>query len=91
MLFGGAVFLSYRVIMDTLRHHEETNNDRPLAFDHLIATSTIGAAIGFFYGALPRYIFTGWFAGGFIIGPMLWWIRQVGRRNGVGRSANFIY
>lgn len=91
MLFGGAVFLSYRVIMDTLRHHHETNNDRPLVFDHLFATSTIGAGIGFVFGAMPRHVFTGWFVGALLLGPISWWMKQMGRKNHASRSINFIY
>lgn len=91
MLIGGSTTLSYQLIFDYLRHHEETNNDRPLFFDHWKACTIIGAfAMGIYFG-LPRYWFTGGFVGGFLIAPMSWWLYKHGRLNGQGRHSNIFY
>ena len=41
---GGALFTSYRVLLDGFRHHDEAN-PRPMIFDHYAATTivTMGA------------------------------------------------
>jgi hypothetical protein len=90
-MIGGSVALSYQLIFDYLRHHEESNNDRPLYFDHLKATTiitTVGAGI---YGGLPRYWFTGFFVGSMLFSPMIWWLRQHGKLNAQNRPANIFY
>ena len=75
-LLGGGIALTYQLIWDFLRHHEESNNDRPLYFDHLIATTlifTVGAGV---YGGLPRHIATGALVSILLISPMTWWLYQ---------------
>lgn len=91
MLIGGSVALSYQLILDFLRHHEETNNDRPIFFDHWKACTIIGAFTGGFLGAMPRYWFTGAFVGGFLFCPMGWWLYKHGKVNAQNRPSNIYY
>jgi hypothetical protein len=91
MLIGGSLTLSYQLIFDYLRHHEETNNDRPLYFDHMFACSLIGAFAMGLYGGFPRFWFTGGFVGGFLIAPMSWWLYKHGRLNAQERHSNIFY
>jgi len=81
MLIGGSVLLSYQLILDYLRHHEESNNDRPQYFDHLFASTIIGSTAGFFLGGAPRFVFIGAFVTSFILSPMLWWMKTHARMN----------
>ena len=43
-MMGGALTLSYAVLIDLMRHHDEAN-PRPMIFDHFAATTlvTMGA------------------------------------------------
>ncbi len=91
MLIGGSLTLSYQLIFDYLRHHEETNNDRPLYFDHMFALTLIGATSFGFYGGMPRFWFIGGFVGGLIVSPMSWWLKKHGRLNAMGRHSNIFY
>jgi hypothetical protein len=91
MLIGGSLTLSYQLIFDYLRHHEESNNDRPLYFDHVKACTIIGAVSLGIWGAMPRFWFTGAFLGGMLIAPMSWWLYKHGRINGANRHSNIFY
>jgi hypothetical protein len=91
MLIGGSVTLSYQLIFDYLRHHEEGNNDRPLFFDHMYALTLIGAFSMGMYGGMPRFWFTGAFIGGMLIAPMSWWLIKQGRINAHARHSNIFY
>lgn len=91
MLIGGSVTLSYQLVFDYLRHHEEGNNDRPLFFDHATACTLIGAFSLGMYGGFPRFWFTGGFVGGMIIAPMAWWLYKQGRLNAQDRHVNVFY
>lgn len=91
MLTGGSITLSYQLILDFLRHHEETNNDRPFLIDHTIALSLIGTVVGGVMGGLPRYAFTGFMVSFFLLSPMTWWFYKQGRLNAVNRPANIFY
>lgn len=88
---GGSIALSYQLMFDYMRHHEESNNDRPLYFDHMAATTVISAFSMGIYGGLPRFWFTGAFVGGFILSPMMWWLRSQGRFNAQVRPSNIFY
>lgn len=80
-LAGGSVALGYQLIFDYLRHHAETNIERPLFFDHVLACTIIGSAV---FGGLkfyPRYWFTGGFLGAFFVAPMSFWAYKQGRFN----------
>ena len=91
MLIGGSVTLSYQLIFDYLRHHEEGNNDRPLFFDHMKALTIIGAFSMGIYGGMPRFWFTGAFIGGMLVAPMSWWLIKQGRLNAQARHSNIFY
>ena len=45
MALGASAFLGYDLIMEFMRHHDETN-PRPKIIDHLITMSIIGTAGG---------------------------------------------
>lgn len=91
MMIGGSLTLTYQLIFDYLRHHEEQNNDRPLYFDHMFACTVIGAFSMGMTGGMPRYWFTGGFVGGFMIAPMGWWLYKHGRINAQERHTNVFY
>jgi len=90
-LGGATLAVTYSFIMWYLRHHQETNNDRPLYFDHTFTLTLIGTGIGFFAGGLPRYAFTGAFITFLLISPMSWWLYKHGRVNSMGRHSNIFY
>jgi hypothetical protein len=90
-MVGGTITLTYQLVFDFMRHHEETNSDRPLFFDHMLACSILGTGIGAFAGAMPRFWFTGFFVGGFIVAPMTWWMYIHGRLNAQNRPTNMFY
>lgn len=88
---GGSVAFSYQFIFDYLRHHHETNNDRPMFIDHSIACGLIGSvSLGLYFG-LPRYWFIGGFTGAFVLSPMIWWAYKHGRMNALGKHPNIFY
>ena len=90
-MLGGSLALSYQLIFDILRHHEESNNDRPLYFDHTFALTTISAVSMGMWGGLPRYWFTGALLGCMFFSPMSWWMRSQGRMNAQVRPSNIFY
>lgn len=47
MAVGASVFLGYDLILEFMRHHDETNL-RPMIIDHLTAMSVIGTVGGFY-------------------------------------------
>lgn len=91
MLIGGSLTLSYQLIFDILRHHEESNNDRPVYFDHMTALTIIGTVTAGFVGGAPRFFFIGGFMSAFVIAPGTWWIYKHGRLNSNNRSSNIFY
>lgn len=90
MMAGGAVFLGYQLVFDTLRHHDETNL-RPMFLDHCFALGLIGAATGAINGGLPRHIIGGALLGGWMVAPMLWWFKLNGKFGSTNRPANIFY
>ena len=81
-LMGGSIFLGYNLILEFLRHHDETNL-RPKFIDHVFATTIIGGLTGAaMFGGSTRHIVTGMLVGGFTIGWPLWWCKQQGMRPG---------
>lgn len=90
-LIGGSIALSYTLIIDFLRHHEETNNDRPYYFDHMFALTVIGGAIGLFQGGMPRHAFVGAWVGGMCLAPFGWFIHKHARLNAQNRPTNIFY
>ena len=91
VMVGAATLLSYQIIRDYLRHHEEGNNDRPVVIDHMIATTAIMTVAGGFIGGLPKHALTGFVASVFLISPMSWWIYKHGRMNSGNRPADIFY
>lgn len=69
---GGAVTLSYQLVFDYLRHHDEANA-RPIFFDHLYATTAIGTGIGLLKCNTPAQVFCATFFSGVIVAPVAWW------------------
>ena len=85
-LIGGSVALTYQLVFDFLRHHSETNIERPLFLDHALACTIIGSLFTGLWKFHPRYWFTGGFVGGTIIAPMSFWAYKHARLNSLGRG-----
>jgi len=88
-LMGGSLFLSYQMIHDFLRHHDEANG-RPMFFDHMIATTTIGTVLGGFYMKSPVGVFCSMFFSMVLVSPTMWWFKNKCKLNHV-RPANIFY
>jgi len=90
MFAGGALTLSYQLILDFLNHHE-TNTDKPKIINHYIATCLLGTAIGAIYGTRPSHAITGLVGSFFILAPMSWYLYKQGRPNAQNRHSNIFY
>ena len=88
--YGGALTLSYQLIMDYFEHHE-TNKDRPRFFNHWFATTLISTGLGMFYKNPVTGAGTGFVFGLFLVGPMTWWLYKQGRLNSSQSPANIFY
>ncbi len=75
-LYGGSLFLGYSLILEFLRHHDETNM-RPKFIDHEIAMAVIGAvaAAGMGSGS-PWAMFSGVIFSTLTVGPAFWWLKM---------------
>jgi hypothetical protein len=89
---GGSLFLGYTLILEFLRHHDETNM-RPKFIDHEIAMAIIGAGAAMGMGSgCPWAIFTGAIFSTLTAGPAIWWLQMQGNRPGqMNRPANIFY
>ena len=67
--------MSYKLIHDFLRHHDEANA-RPMFFDHMIATTIIGTGLGTFYTKSPAGLFCSAFFSVVLVSPTLWWLKN---------------
>ena len=91
MMFGASLFLSYDLITEFLRHHDETNL-RPKFIDHMLAFMIIGTVTGFvglntFHGA-----FQGFLLSTFALGPITYWCKLMGMEQfGFYRPVNILY
>lgn len=77
-MVGGGVFLTYAIIREILRHHQETLR-RPKVIDHLVTCTlmgSFGSAIAL-SGNLPTLLLNGAVVGS-TIGLALWWISLAG-------------
>ena len=74
---GGSVFLSYALIREVLRHHQDTLR-RPKVIDHLIASTLLGGvgSAFVFNGALQTVILNGSVVG-FTGGLITWYLSLV--------------
>jgi hypothetical protein len=88
---GASVMLGYNFILEFMRYHHETNNDRPLVIDHFVATTVITTFAGFLISGTPRALMQGFVLGTLLIAPMSWWAYVEGRNNAKGRSSNIFY
>ena len=86
---GAGLVVSYHVICDYLRHHDEANS-RPRFMDHMIATTTIGTFIGAMKLGSPFHVACASFFSFALIGPTSWWLKLNFRINPV-RSPNIFY
>lgn len=89
-MYGGIIAFTYQFIYDFMNHHE-TNNDRPMFFNHLLATTTIMTVGSGIYGGLPTHALTGFILAIFLVGPMTWWFHKQGRVNANSRPSNIFY
>jgi len=72
MMTGGSIFLSYDILMEFMRHHDETNL-RPKLVDHLIAMSIIGTFGGWIATNSIRGAFQGFLFIGLNFGFLSYW------------------
>ena len=86
---GSATLLGYQLILDFLRHHDETNS-RPMFFDHMMATTAIGTFVGAIKFNHPLHIFSAGFFSMMLLTPALWWLNQAGKMNSK-RNSNIFY
>mgnify|MGYP006889525018 CR=1 FL=1 len=90
-LFGGSVVLSYNLVFEFLRHHDEVNL-RPMIFDHQLAVTLVGSlASAAIMGGSPKHFATGAIFSFFTIGPILYWMKLQGMRPGAHNRTPGIY
>ena len=93
MAIGASVFVGYDLILEFMRHHDETNL-RPKIIDHLTAMSVIGTVGGFYATNTIRGAAQGFLFFGINFGFLSWWYMQMGgfRPGGrMARPASFFY
>ena len=90
-LVGGVSALGYTMIYEFLRGAHEQNNDRPMYYDHTIATTAMFALGGFLYGLNPTHVLTGTLLSVFLVCPMSWWVYKHGKLNPLGKTVNIYY
>ena len=91
MAVGGSIVLGYDLIIEALRHHDETNL-RPMIIDHLFAMSLLGTFGGWMATNSMRGAFQGFLFFGINIGFLSYWAMKVGLRPGAaGAPANIYY
>ena len=91
MAVGGSIFLGYSLVLEYLRHHDETNL-RPKFLDHELACSLVGAvAAASYFGGSPRHMVTGAIAGAITIGWPLWWFWNLQTKPGYNKPAGVFY
>ena len=82
MLYVGSAFLSYDLITEMLRHHDE-NNLRPQIVDHTFALMIIGTIGGLMATNTLNGALVGWMVSTFALSPSLWWMKC----NGLGHMS----
>jgi hypothetical protein len=90
MAVGGSIFLGYELIIEFMRHHDESNL-RPMIIDHLIAMSLIGTVGGWMATNTIRGAFQGFLFFGLNIGFLSYWAMKMGLRPGAGEAPVLIY
>lgn len=88
-LMGAGLTLSYTLINDFLRHHDEANS-RPRFFDHMIATTLVGTGIGAMIFKHPLHVFCSGFFSIMLVTPISWWFKNHSMLNKT-RPANIFY
>ena len=90
MIASGSAFLSYDIITEWLRHHDEANQ-RPKLIDHLFAMSLIGTVGGFMAFNTFRGAFQGFLYVGMNIGLLSYWAMAMGNQAGASFSPSNVY
>ena len=90
MAIGGSIFLSYDLITEFMRHHDE-NNLRPKLVDHMIAMCLIGTFGGLMTFNTIRGAFQGFLFFGINIGLLTYWAMCMGTRPGAGIASSNMY
>ena len=85
---GAGLTLSYQLINDFLRHHDEANS-RPVFFDHMIATTLIGTGTGALIFSSPFHVFCSGFFSMMLVAPFSFWVKN--HKLAPTRSANIFY
>lgn len=90
-LFGGGVALTYAVMLEMMRHHQETLR-RPKVIDHLIACTLIGSvgSLMLFNGAIGTLLLNGAVVGN-TLGMMIWYASKQGMPGSHMQQANIFY
>ena len=88
-MMGASIFLSYQLVHDFLREHDETNG-RPMFMDHMIATTAIGTGVGALTLSTPFHVFCAGFFSMMLVTPFTWWFKTTARMN-AHRPANIFY
>jgi len=92
MLAGGSVFLSYALLREAMRHHQETLR-RPKIIDHLIATTLIGgvSTVTLLDGPFGKLLLNGSVVG-LTLGLAMWWMFLAGGKlGGHLKQSNIFY
>ena len=90
MIAGGAAMLSYDLIIEFWRHHDE-GNPRPMILDHLFATSMIGTVGGFMMSNSIKGGFQGFLWFGLNFGFLSYWAMKMGMRPASGPAPTLMY
>ena len=77
MMYGASMFLSYDIITELLRHHDESNL-RPQIVDHLFALALIGTGTGLTMTNTPAGALRGFLFFTIVLGPLSMWIKNLG-------------
>lgn len=86
---GASITLTYQLVHDFLRHHDEANS-RPAFFDHQAALTVIGTGIGAMTLNHPLHVFCAGFFSFALIAPSTWWVKNTAIMNST-RPANIFY
>jgi hypothetical protein len=89
-MIGGTALMSYRILIDYFRHHEEAN-PRPMFLDHTAAMTTIVTVSTAFVANRPYTVFVAFMLSTFLISPFSWWFMRSATMGKNRMPSNVIY
>ena len=90
-IYGGSLTLTYQILTEQLRHHDEANM-RPQFIDHMVVTMLLGTFVGFVAMNSARGALQGLMVSTVLIGPGTYWMKKVGLGSyDCNRPANIYY